>query len=252
MINPLVAKLSKFVALGDAEVAALEHLSRNPRQMAADKSLISEGSQPKYVFLLMDGWAYRYKHLADGKRQILAFLIPGDLCDVHIFVFDEMDHSIGLLCDSRVVMIPATEMLDVMVRFPKIERALWWATLVDEATLREWLLNVGQRDAFQKLSHLFCEMSVRLKAIGLVNEDGSFHLPLTQSELADTTGLTAVHVNRTLQRLRKENLISLSQRRLMILDLKRLAEVAGFNQRYLHVEGPPVEEQLRSRFGNSG
>jgi len=234
--NPLVRKLNRFVPLGDAEIAALESLSRNPKTHPAGHDLIREGAKPEYVFLLMKGWAYRYKSLPSGRRQIMAYLIPGDLCDIHIFLFDEMDHSIGLLSAAEVVAIPAAQMLEVMNRFPKIERALWWATLVDEATLREWLLNVGQRNAYEKLSHLFCEMAVRMEAVGLIDHDGSFSLPLTQAELADTTGLTSVHVNRTLQRMRRDKLIEIGQQRLMILDRAGLRESGGFNPNYLHVE----------------
>ncbi len=206
-----------------------------------------EGDRPRAVFLVLKGWAFRYKQLEDGSRQILAYLVPGDLCDIQIFLFDKMDHSIGLLSDALIVKIPAAEILELMDRFPRIERALMWGTLVDEATLREWLLNVGQRFALQRLAHLFCELCVRLTVVGLVDEDESFTMPLTQMELADTTGMTAVHVNRTLQRLRTDQLISMSQGRLKILNFSKLAEVAGFNQEYLHTNGPPIEQRLRQR-----
>ena len=147
------------------------------------------------MFLLLEGWGFRYKQLESGRRQIMAYLIPGDLCDIQIFLFDKMDHSIGLLSAARVVKIPAVEMLDLMDRYPRIERALLWATLVDEATLREWLLNVGQRSALQRISHLFCELCVRLSVVQLVDNNETFELPVTQAELADTTGMTTVHVN---------------------------------------------------------
>ncbi len=199
------------------------------------------------MFLVLKGWAFRYKQLEDGSRQILAYLVPGDLCDIQIFLFDKMDHSIGLLSDALIVKIPAAEILELMDRFPRIERALMWGTLVDEATLREWLLNVGQRFALQRLAHLFCELCVRLTVVGLVDEDESFTMPLTQMELADTTGMTAVHVNRMLQRLRQDKLISTANGRLKILDFEKLAEICGFNQNYLHTDGPPVEQRLRAR-----
>jgi CRP-like cAMP-binding protein len=158
-----------------------------------------------------------------------------------------MDHSIGLLSDATVVKIPAAEILALMDEFPKIERALMWATLVDEATLREWLLNVGQRDALQKLSHLICELCVRLSVVHLVDDKRGFVMPLTQAELADTTGMTTVHVNRSLQRLRKDELIATRDGRMHILDFDRLAELAGFDEVYLHTDGPPVEQKLRLR-----
>ena len=245
--SPLISKLGRFVPLGDEEREALLHLSRRGRRLRRGTDLIAEGDKPDSVFLLLEGWAYRYKSMVDGGRQILAYLLPGDLCDVQIFLFEEMDHSIGLLSDALVAKIPAGEVLDLMDRYPRIERALLWGTLVDEATLREWLLNVGQRNALQRLAHLICELCVRLSVVHLVDESETFTLPLTQAELADTTGMTTVHVNRSLQRLRQDGLIVTKGGKLTILAFDRLAEIAGFNPTYLHTDGPPVEQKLRSR-----
>jgi CRP-like cAMP-binding protein len=245
--DPLLAKLNRFVALDDKDRAALSRLSRNAKRLPRGSNLICEGDKPASVFLLLEGWAFRYKCLADGHRQIMAYLLPGDLCDVRIFLFEEMDHSIGLLSDALVAKIPAAEMLDVLDHFPRIERAMMWATLVDEATLREWLLNVGQRNALQRIAHLFCELCVRLGIVGLVENTKTYALPLTQTELADTTGMTTVHVNRSLQRLRKDGLIVTRSGKLTILDFDRLADVAGFSRTYLHTDGPSIEQKLRAR-----
>lgn len=246
--QPLIDKLDRYVPLTIEERDALRHLARNTRMHKRGTDLIREGEKPVSVFLLLEGWAFRYKHLEDGSRQIMAYLIPGDLCDIRIFLFEEMDHSIGLLSDAKVVKIPAIEMLDLLDRFPRIERGLLWATLVDEATLREWLLNVGQRDALRRISHLFCELCVRLRVVNLVDQNDTFVMPLTQNQLADTTGMTTVHVNRSLQRLRKDGLIATNERMLTILDFERLAKLAGFNDVYLHIDGPSVEQRLRIRF----
>jgi CRP-like cAMP-binding protein len=245
--NPLIRKLQRIVPLTDVERAAIKDLCRNPRRHRKGTELIKEGDKPQSVFLILTGWAYRYKQSVDGKRQIVAYLVPGDLCDIQTFLFEEMDHSIGLLSDSEVVEIRAAEILSLMDRFPRIERALMWATLVDAATLRTWLLNVGQRLALQRVGHLICELCVRLSVVGLVEEDGSFALPLTQPQIADTTGLTTVHINRTLRQLRQDKLISTARRRLTILNYAKLAEVAGFNRTYLHTDGPPIEQRLRAR-----
>lgn len=244
--NPLIKKLGRFVPLSEEERDALLHLSRNPKTYKRGTELIAEGDQPTSVFLILEGWAYRFKHLSDGSRQITAFLVPGDVCDVQIFLFEKMDHSIGVLSDALVVKIPAAEMLDVMDRFPRIERALLWATLVDEATLREWLLNVGP-SAKQKLAHLFCELSTRLRVVGLVDDNGCYILPPIQSELGDTTGMTTVHVNRSLQSLRADGLISTANGMLTIRNFDNLAQIAGFDEDYLHTDGPPVEQKLRAR-----
>ena len=246
-MSPVIAKLGRFVPLSDAERDALYQISSNARVHRRGTDLISQGDKPTSVFLLLEGWAFRYKHLANGDRQIMAYLLPGDLCDIRIFLFEQMDHSIGLLSDAMVVEIPAAEILALMDEYPKIERALMWATLVDEATLREWLLNVGQRDAVQKISHLICELCVRLSVVHLVDRQETFAMPVTQAELADTTGMTTVHVNRSMQRLRKDGLIATKDGKMTILDFDRLAAVAGFDEVYLHTDGPPVEQKLRSR-----
>lgn len=247
MTNTLVTKLARYIELDDREVAALDHLTRNPHRIKPGEDLICEGTNPENVFLLLDGWGYRYSLLANGNRQIFGYLLPGDLCDVHVFMLDKMDHSIGLLSTATVVKIPADEMLDVIDRYPKIERAFWIATLVAESTLRQWIVNIGQRDAFERIGHLFCELSLRMRAVGLVNAEGQFDLPLTQNELADTLGLTSVHINRTLQRLRERGLIALNKSRLTILDPNGLAQVSGFDGGYLRLDATPQHVSLRSR-----
>lgn len=247
MNNTLVTKLSRYIELDDSEVAALDHLARNPTSSKSGADLIDEGTNPENVFLLLEGWGYRYSLLRNGNRQIFGYLLPGDLCDVHVFMLDKMDHSIGLLSNAKTVKIPAAEMLDLINRYPRIERALWIATLVSESTLRQWVVNIGQRDAFERIGHLFCELWQRMRAVDLVNPDDQFDLPLTQTELADTLGLTSVHVNRTLQRLREDGLIALTKGRLTILNPERLAQISGFDGGYLRLGSAPQHVSLRSR-----
>jgi CRP-like cAMP-binding protein len=211
----------------------------------AGEDLIRDGERPAWVFLLLEGWAFRYKLMASGKRQILAYLVPGDLCDIHIFILKTMDHGLSMLSPGRVAAITPDRMLDVMDRHPRIERALWWATLVDEAILRQWLVNQGQRDAHDGLAHLFCEMWLRMRAVGLAEERQPFSLPLTQAQLADTLGITPVAVNRALQRLRGDGLITLGRQRLTIHDPERLAAISGFEPNYLHLDRTSGRERLR-------
>lgn len=247
MNNTLVTKLSRYIELDDREIAALDHLVRDPFSQKSGKDLIQEGTNPENVFVLLGGWGYRYSILRNGNRQIFGYLLPGDLCDVHVFMLDKMDHSIGLLSDAMVVKVSAAEMLDLINRYPKIERALWIATLVTESTLRQWVVNIGRRDAFERIGHLFCELWQRMRAVGLVSKEDRFELPLTQTELADTLGLTSVHVNRTLQRLREGGFITLSKGSLTILDANGLAEVSGFDPEYLRLHSTPQYTSLRSR-----
>jgi len=242
--NPLIASLSRFVDLDPAEIQAIRHISRHTRKFHADETLIHQESRPKFVGLLLSGIALRYRYLPDGKRQIFGFLLPGDLCDTHFVISNKCDHSVALLCDSEVAMIATSELMEVMVGHPKIERALLMTSLVEASILREWLINVGQRDAIQKLSHFFCEMSARLQWLGAVNLDGSFSIPITQAELADTIGLTPVHVNRSLQRLRREGLVVWTRRRLTILNRTLLERIAGFDESYLRLNPEPASPKL--------
>jgi CRP-like cAMP-binding protein len=235
LMNPLIRKLSNYIDLPQADRTVLEALSRKPEHIAAHTDLIREGAAPDRVYLILTGWACRYKVLPDGQRQIMAYLIPGDLSDQRIFVLRRMDHSIATMTAASVVAIPAQTMIDLTRRHPRIAQALWWNTLVDEAITREWVVNVGQRKALERVAHLICEVFVRARAVGL--SDGlSFDFPVTQTDLADTVGLTLVHTNRMLQELRAEGLIAWTRHRLAILDFDRLAALSMFNPQYLHLE----------------
>jgi CRP-like cAMP-binding protein len=236
MTNAFTRKLSQFVTLNHEEIAALECLSAQPDKRPRGSDLVKQGDRPEFVQLLLDGYAYRYKTLKDGSRQIVAYLLPGDICDLHVTLLSAMDHSIGLLTDATVIPLRAAELDGMLARYTGIRRALWCATLIDEAILREWLANIGQRDALSRVGHHFCELWHRMKSIGLVSDEGEFDLPITQEQLADALGLTPVHINRTLQKLRADGLIALSRKRLTLLDPKGLAICTGFDPTYLHAE----------------
>jgi len=232
-MNPLIRKLMGFNTLSGADREALDALCGSVVERRSGAHLIREGEQPASVFLLIDGWAFRYKYTENGGRQILAFLLPGDLCDPQVFILEQMDHSIALLSDARVVEIPKKVIVALTEDHPAIARALWWSALVDEAVLREWLVNMGRRDARARLAHLFCELWMRMCHVGL-SDDGAFSLPLTQEQLGDTVGLTSVHVNRVLQGMRTEGLITMQSKTLTILDTERMTMIAGFDPKYLH------------------
>lgn len=233
--NPMVRKLSAFEDFDEQDVRVIEDFSEVSRHHPSGKILIEEGDRPENVFLLLEGWACRYKILPDGNRQIMAFLIPGDVCDIQIFLLKSMDHGIALLTDSVVAEISKTKMNAVMKDHSRVTRALLWATLVDEATLREWLVNMGQRNARERMAHLFCELYVRLFQVGL-NREHEIRFPLTQEQLADTMGLTPVHVSRVLTKMRDEELISIKGRMLHLRDFERLKQIAQFDPNYLHLD----------------
>lgn len=232
--NPLVRKLEGFVPLSDADKTLLERISAPSRVVPSQTNLVREGEAPKGVFLILEGMACRHKVRANGARQIMAYLVPGDLCDLDVALLDTMDHAITTLSACKVVCISPKVIAEVMEHHPQLARALRISTLVDEATLREWLVNVGCRSALERVAHLFCELQVRMQAVSLADGD-SYDMPVTQAGLADTTGMSIVHLNRTLQELRREGLIELQQRRMTILDLPRLKALAEFKPNYLHL-----------------
>lgn len=231
----LIARLETVADLSDDDRASLSALCRDVRPIPAKRNIISEGERPEHTHLIVDGWAARYKLLADGARQIVALLIPGDFCDLHATVLGHMDHGIVAVTACQVAFIPPVQIDELTSRHNGLTKALWWSTLVDEAVLRSWVVNAGRRDAYQRIAHLMCEMHARMKMIGLVT-DGQFDLPMTQDELADATALTPVHVNRTLQRLRNEGLISFRGGQLAVLDVLKLQQAAGFDPSYLHIK----------------
>lgn len=232
--NPLIRKLEGFVALSDADRAILERISANPRLVGPRVDLINEGNTPDGVFLVMEGIAARHKLRTNGLRQIMAYLLPGDFCDLDVALLNKMDHSITTLSSCKVVRIPSETIAEIMQGHPRLARAMRMSTLVDEATLREWLVNVGRRTALERIAHLFCELLVRLQVIGLTDAE-SYALRLTQLDLADTTGLSNVHVNRSMQELRRRGLIEFKNGRVTIFNLPKLKALAEFKANYLHL-----------------
>jgi CRP-like cAMP-binding protein len=184
--------------------------------------------------------AFRYRLMPDGKRQILTFMIPGDIFGLHAFLLRAMDHSIATLVPTRIATISRATVFDLFENHPRIGAALWWSALQQNAINRERIVALGRRSARGRVAYLLCELVWRQRAVGL-GEDHAIRLPLTQVELADTIGLTSVHVNRILQGFRQDQLIRLAHHRLTLLDVESLQQIAGFNQDYLHLKGTPEE-----------
>lgn len=233
-LNPLVRKLQGFATLSEGDCAALEGLSTPVEVVPGHVDLVREDECPKGVFLVLEGMAYRYKTRANGTRQIVAYFVPGDMGDLDVVLLDRMDHSIGTFSACKIVWIKPEVLVGIQKKHPAIARALRMSTLVDEATLREWLLNVGGRSSIERLAHLFSELLLRLQVVGCATED-RYELPIRQGELGDTTGMSPVHVNRSLMELRRRGLIELSGRSLTILNRRELEALAEFKPNYLHL-----------------
>jgi CRP-like cAMP-binding protein len=237
--NPLVAKLAHFAPLSDEEIGVLDGLCANQERFSAGVNLAEEGDPARSGFVVTRGMACRYRLLADGRRQILTFLIPGDFFDLHAFLFRSMDHSIVTIATTRLATITRGKVIEIATRYPRIGAAFWWSAMQEAAMLRERVVSLGRRNARGRIAYLLCELVWRQRAIG-VGEDFAIRLPLTQADIADTLGLTAVHVNRVLQGFRREGLITLVQRRLMLHDFDGLQNLAGLTQEYLHLVGVPA------------
>lgn len=233
MTNSFVEKLRGYAPLDRADEAVLEAACHPVRTYPAGCDLICEGDTPSAVFVVLDGWACRYKMLPDGGRQIIAFMMPGDFCDMHVAVLAEMDHSIGTLTQARVATIPRARMEALIEARPSLTKAFWWTQLVDEGVLRATIVSMGRRTTSERVAHLLCELCFRMRNIGLA-DDGPCEMPFTQIVLADAVGLTPVHTNRVIKKLRDAGALDMRPGSLIVVDLSRLAHIAGFDDNYLH------------------
>jgi CRP-like cAMP-binding protein len=226
-------------------VHALEGAAGPVRLHRPHEELAREGEGAAHISLLLSGFAYGYRALADGRRQIVRYLIPGDLCDPRLLLLSAATHTVSTLTATNVVLFGREALLELIGRHPRLGGAMCWLALQDEMIACEWLVNVGQRTALERLAHLLCEIFTRMQTVALT-DGGRCELPLTQVELADTLALSTVHVNRTLQELRRQGLVSLSSGMLEIHDFSALQSVAMFTGDYLH-PGRERPERLRKR-----
>lgn len=198
-----------------------------------EQYLVREGQVADECALLLSGFAYRQKILRDGSRQIISIHIPTEFVDLQNSMLGLADHNVQSLNQCEVALISIKALLHLQETRPAIRHAMWMETLIDSSVFREWVVNVGRRASKARIAHLLCELAIRLAKVG-GGQHGTFEFPLTQEQLADATGMTPVHTNRTLQKLRKDGLIQLTGRSLQILDWEGLKEVGDFDEMYLH------------------
>jgi CRP-like cAMP-binding protein len=235
MLTPLFTHLERYAPLTAAERQALEELGAQTRRFPAGSEVVVEGDRPRELHLLISGQAFRHKTLADGRRQIMAFHVPGEVLDAQ-GLFVSMDHSVAALTPCEVAVVPHQRLLTIFHHHPRLALAFWRASLIDAAVFREWMLGMGRRSAYARIAHLFCEVLVRLETAGLV-EKGCASFPVTQQHLSDALGLSAVHTNRVLQQLRGQGLLSFNWGELTVMDWPGLQAAGEFDPAYLHL--PP-------------
>lgn len=234
---------SDIAPLSDAERAALSGSRTRVRDLRHGEDLVREGSRPAECHLVLDGVLCRYKILVSGRRQIIGVLVPGDLCDLSGLMLGRVDFSVGALTPARVAAIPYRALQDLTERQPRLGLALWRETLVEASVDREWVANIGARPAYQRIAHLLCEVALRLRAASRTGSGGSAW-PMTQSEIADATGLSTVHVNRTLQQLRAAGLVAMRGHDLKVLDWPGLQNAGEFNPDYLFLGAGRIDVSL--------
>ena len=235
--NVLLHRLEAVAIPTPAERAVLGSLPGTEKRYRAHDDIVRIGDRPSVVCLMLDGMTARYKVSADGKRQIMSFHIQGDIPDLQSLFIDVMDHSLAALVDSTLLTIPHDKMLEIVSSQPRIGHLLWRETLIDAALFREWIV-MRDRPAYARVAHLLCEQFLRMSAVGLAT-DNSCPLPLTQAQIGDALGLSNVHVNRTLQELRAEQLIVLEGWILTILNFDGLKKAGEFDPLYLHLRRRP-------------
>lgn len=231
--------LSANTELKEDDRRAILDLPIRLRRLDAGSYLVRENAAPSHCAVLVDSFGFRHKMTSQGGRQILAVCIPGDAVDLQNIFLDVSDHSVQMLTHGSVADIQRDALQELVLTRPAIGRAIIQLTLVEASILREWVVNVGRRDARERVAHILCEFAVRLETRGLASGDG-FELPMTQEQLADATGLTSVHVNRVLKSLETEGLIERRRRVIHFPDWRALQDAADFSRTYLHVPGEDV------------
>ena len=238
-------RLTSRSVLSQEEQQAILDLHGHAVQVQSNRDFVKLGEQTEYASLVVAGFVGRFDQNAEGARQITALHVPGDMADLHSVVQPEATSALQALSTATIVRIPHEAVRAAATAFPGLAEALWRDCMVDASILSEWVVNVGRRNARARIAHVLCEMAVRLKAAPAQGEI-IFPFPVTQTQLADVTGLTAVHVNRTLQGLRRDRLADIKHSA-HIYDWDALAKAGDFDAGYLQTN---VKPRKRLPFGS--
>jgi CRP-like cAMP-binding protein len=238
MIEAHLKKLRARDRVSPEEEEAIRGLVSEVIDVQADKTVVREGEELQNSLLLLSGWLARAKDLPGGERQLAELHVAGDFADLHGFTLKRLDHDVISITRCKLALVPHERLKDITEKLPHLTRLFWLMTNIDASIQREWTLSLGRRSAIARMAQLFCELNTRLGVVGLSPND-SYDLPLTQVELGECLGLTSVHVNRTLQELRRRGLVEMQGGRLAIISLDELKSVAEFDAGYLYLESRP-------------
>jgi CRP-like cAMP-binding protein len=232
-LEKLLHKIRRLAPIDADDERAIRALRLRKEQTSARKYLVREGAVPTECCLLVDGYAQRSKVAADGGRQIVSFHVPGDMLDLQHLFLSRADHDVQTVTEATVAWVPMSDLRSLITERPIVGAAFWRDALIDASIFREWVLNVGRRDAKTRIAHMLCEFVVRNAAAG-AGEPQGMTIPFTQEEIADATGLTPVHVNRMLRSLSEQGLLQRLARGLEVRDWAGLRNAASFDGAYLH------------------
>ena len=233
VLSTLLRRLNAVTGLEDKDIAAIRALPVVVRLWEAGRAIVSDGDRPTECCLVIEGFCVRSKTIPDGRRQILSIHIPGDIPDLQSLHLHRMDHDLITLVPSTLGLISHTALRALNRANPNIAEMLWRDTLIDAAMFREWIVNIGQRPAASRLAHIVVELRRRFAITGY-SESGELEMPLTQEQIGEALGITPVHVNRIIKQLRDEKILDINRGRVRVLNETRLAELAQFDDRYLH------------------
>ncbi|ODP38297.1 Crp/Fnr family transcriptional regulator [Sphingomonas turrisvirgatae] len=239
MIEAHLMRLKARHAIGADEVAAIRASIGEIRDYPARRILVEPGEELSFSTLVLKGLISRYKDLSEGQRQVTQVHVPGDFADLHSFTLKRLDHSIMTLTPCKVALVPHAKLTEITERFPHLTRVYWFSTNLDAAIHREWEVSLGRRTAISRCAHILAELRFRLEIVGMADKR-SYDLPISQIDLSECLGLTAVHVNRSLRKLREDGIATFRTGRVEIQDLAALEEVGEFDPAYLYPTAVPI------------
>jgi len=238
-MNRLLLRLDSLFKLSDAERSALRSALSSQRRHPANRASIAQCAPADTMSVILEGFAYRYKLLPLGRRQICGYLVAGDICGLRQSSLGQAEYALGTVGPAETAILSPAPILESPELYPNLTRALWWSMLAEQSIAREWITNVGSRTAYERVAHLFCELFIRLQSVGLTRNNGC-SLPFTQRDLADALSLSCVHVNRILRQMRLDGLLTFHHGNLHLADLSSLRAAAGFDSTYLHLSAAQV------------
>ncbi|WBL81684.1 Crp/Fnr family transcriptional regulator [Bradyrhizobium xenonodulans] len=229
----LISRLRVSSGISEDDVKEIEALPISVRQFPAETPVVRDGERATDCCLIVDGFCVRSKTISSGKRQILSIHIPGEIPDLMSLFLHVMDHDLTTLTPCTLGFINHETLRKLHHRRVTLAEMFWRDTLIDAAMFREWIVNVGQRPAPARLAHVMIELRERLRLIDRV-DGSSFEMPLTQEQIGEALGITAVHANRVIKQLRQDGIVEFHRGRVTVLDEPKLLELADFDGRYLH------------------